>query len=371
MATNLPDPVFINSDPDEIVAFMKSFYETETGLTLSPAQLETLMINVWGYTLALHKSGINEACKLNLVAFAFGVILDYLAQLVGVTRLGASVSLCDIEFTLVTGHLAVVIPQGTRVSSVDGKAVFRTTVATPVGLGIDTVTIACECDTPGTQGNGYAPGTIITILDPQAYLQDASNQTITLGGADVETDEQLRVRIYLAPASFGTAGSKDGYKFWARSANTLIIDVEVDSSAPLVIDIYPLIAAPGGTPQPILDQVYAACSADKRRPIGDLVQPASPIAVNYDIDVDVVLYDTADITTTLAELQTLAETFRDVRRAKLGRDFTRDQLKGMLVIPNKVYSIVVTQPAADSVLTLQEYAECNSITINITGINAG
>ena len=371
MATNLPDPVFITSDPDEIVAFMKAFYETETGLTLSEAQLETLMINVWGYSLALARSGVNEAAKMNLVAFAVGVILDYLAELVGVKRLPAAVSLCDIEFTLVTGHLAVVIPQGTRVASVDGTAVFRTTVATPVGLGIDTVTIACEAETPGTKANGYAPNTIITILDPQAYLQSAANLITTVGGADVETDEQLRVRIYLAPASFGTAGSKDGYKFWARSANTLIIDVEVDSSAPLVIDIYPLIAAPGGTPQPILDQVYAACNADKRRPIGDLVQPASPNAVNYDIDVDVVLYDTADINSTLAELQALAEAFRDVRRKKLGRDVTRDQLKGQLVIPNKVYSIVVNQPAVDSVLTLQEYAECNSISINITGINAG
>jgi phage-related baseplate assembly protein len=120
-----------------------------------------------------------------------------------------------------------------------------------------------------------------------------------------------------------------------------------------------------------LDQVYAACNADKRRPIGDLVQPASPIAVNYDIDVDIVLYNTADLTSTLAQLQTLAEAYRDVRRAKLGRDFTRDQLKGQLVIPNKVYSIVVNQPAADSVLTLQQYAECGSININITGVNNG
>jgi phage-related baseplate assembly protein len=371
MAVNLPDPVFISSDPAQIVAELVTFYETQTGLTLSPAQVERLLVNAIAYREALLRSGVNEAAKMNLLAFSVGIILDYLVELVGVKRLPAAAAICTIEFTLVTGHGNVVIPMGTRVATLDGKGVFRTKAAAPVAMGTDIVDVDCEAETAGSAGNGYAAGNVNVILDPQSYLQSAANTDTTLAGADKESDEQLRTRAYLAPASFGTAGSEDGYKYWARVANQLIIDVEVDSQGPLYANIYPLIAAPGGTPQPILDQVYASCSPKNRRPMNDLVIVESPQAVNYNIDVDIVLFNDVDQNLALQTIQSAAQVFASARRNKLGRDVIIDQLKGVLVIPGMVYSIVVNQPTVDSVLTLQEYAECGTTAINITGFNNG
>lgn len=369
--TTLPDPVFITSDPDDIVAALVTFYETETGLTLSPAQVERLLINAWAYREALLRSGVNEAAKMNLVAFAIGVILDYLAQLVGVTRLPATPALTTIEFTLVTGHGNVTIPQGTRVASTDGKAVFRLIDATPVASGTDIVDLLCQCDTPGTVGNNYAAGFISVIQDPQAYLATAGNIETTAGGAEVESDEQLRIRIQLAPASFGTAGSEDGYKYWARTANQSIIDVEVENGGPGVVNIYPLIGVPGGTPQPILDQVDAVCSAKKVRPLNDQVDVISPNDVSYDIDIDVVLFDTADQALALQNIQAACQSFATARRNKLGLDAIIDQLKGVTVIPNVVYSLTVNQPPANVVVTKSEYADCGTINVNIIGVNNG
>lgn len=372
MATNtLPDPVFITSDPDDIVAALVTFYETETGLTLSPAQVERLLINAWAYREALLRSGVNEAAKMNLVAFAIDVILDYLAQLVGVTRLPATPALATIEFTLVTGHGNVTIPQGTRIASTDGKAVFRVIDPTPVASGTDIVDVPCQCDTPGEVGNNYAAGSISVIQDPQAYLATAGNLQTTAGGAEVESDEQLRVRIQLAPASFGTAGSEDAYKYWAFTANQSIIDVEVENGGPGTVNVYPLIGAPGGTPQPILDQVYATLSPKNRRPLNDLVQVISPTPTAYDIDVDVVLFDTADPTLAQQNIQAAAQAYATARRNKLGLDAIIDQIKGVTVLPGIVYSITVNQPPADVVVGKSEYADYGTINVNITGTNNG
>lgn len=367
----LPDPIFITTDPNQIVADLIAFYETETGLSLSPAQVERMLINAWAYREALLRSGVNEAAKQNLVAFAIGVILDYLAQLVGVTRLPEQPAETTIEFTLVPGHGAVVIPLGTRVASTDGKAVFYTLVATPVSIGVDTAEILCRCETPGIIGNGYIAGAVSVILDPQAYLDTAENTDTTVGGIQTETDEQLRLRIYLAPASYSTAGSEDGYKFYARSASQSIIDVSVFSSAPGVVDIYPLTMESGGTPAEILADVEAAVTGEKVRPLNDDVNVISPSEVTYSIDIDLTLFAAADQTETEALVQAAAQAYADAKRKQLGRDIIIDQLKALVVIPDAVYSLVVNQPAADVILDQSEYPECTGITINVVGLNNG
>jgi phage-related baseplate assembly protein len=369
--SSLKDPIFITSDPNQIVSDLIAFYETETGLSVSPAQAERLLINVLAYRESLLRSGINEAAKQNLVAFATGVILDYLAQLVGVRRLDEQPADTTVQFQLVTGHGNVVIPKGTRVASQDGAVVFYTLSATSVASGVDEVDVLCRCETPGVIGNGYIAGTVNIILDPQAYLSSAENISTTTGGVDVETDEQLRLRIYMAPEQYSTAGSTGAYRFFAMSANQAIIDAEVVSSAPGVVDVYPLTLDSGGTPSEILNEVAAILSDEKVRPLNDLVNVISPAAQDYTINVQLELFDTADQVETLQLAQAAGQTFVDVRRSKLGRDVIIDQLKAVLVIPGAVYKANVIAPVADIVLDKTKYANCTSISITVSGLNNG
>lgn len=366
-----PEPVFINTDPNEVASALIAAYEAATGKTLSQAEAERLVLNCMAYREGLLRSGINDSAKLNLVRFSFGVILDYLAENVGVRRLPAQPAVCDIDFTLVTGHGAVVIPLGLRVASQDGKAVFRTTVATPVGIGIDNVTISCECEAEGVIGNGYIAGNVSTILDPQSYLATAANNATTAGGVEKEDDEQLKNRVYLAPSSFSSAISKDGYKYWTRSASTSIIDVEVFSLPPGTVNVYPLTLDAGGTPAAIIDKVDATLQQDKIRAINDNVVVTAPSSSTYAIDIDVVLFDTADQPLSLTQIQAAAQSFADSRRKKLGLDVIIDQLKGMVVLPGIVYSVTVNQPVVDILLNKTQYGECTGITINITGLSNG
>ena len=76
-----------------------------------------------------------------MVAFANAPQLDYLGELVGVTRLAATTASTTLQFTLVGGHGAVIIPGGTRVQTTDGQAIFQTLADVPVDALTDVVDV--------------------------------------------------------------------------------------------------------------------------------------------------------------------------------------------------------------------------------------
>lgn len=84
---SLPEPSFIDRDPVAIATELKTAWETTTGKTLYPGQVEGLLIDLLAYRESLVRIGIQEAAKQNLVAFARAPMLDYLGELVGVYRL--------------------------------------------------------------------------------------------------------------------------------------------------------------------------------------------------------------------------------------------------------------------------------------------
>src|SRR6202042_3527596 len=90
---SLPPPVFVNDadglDPNLILADMIAEFEAASGRTLQPAQVERLLINLYAYRESLVRNAIQYTGQQNLLAFAAFPMLDYLGQLLGVTRLGA------------------------------------------------------------------------------------------------------------------------------------------------------------------------------------------------------------------------------------------------------------------------------------------
>lgn len=287
--SSIPPILFPANLTDTVNAF-KADYESRSGKKLFPAQPESLVFDSCGYLLYLHKIMMQGAVVQNLVAFATAPILDYLADLVGVTRLAPAPSKCTIRFVLVNGHAAVTIPAGTRVASSDGLSVFATLQDWPVPINVNTWDADVECQTAGIVGNNYAIGLISKIIDPQSYISSASNLGVTAAGADQETDDQLRTRIKLASNSFSTCGPSDAYIYFAKTANTAIVDVKITNTVPGTVNIYPLISPAGTTPTPILQQVLTICSDKKVRPICDTVVVISPDVVSYILTILIVRY---------------------------------------------------------------------------------
>lgn len=371
MADNIPS--FIDRDAQVVLQDIIAKYEAETGKPLQPAQVERLVLNTFAYREVLLREQIQAAALMNLVRFSTAPVLDYLGELVGVKRLPASRAFCTVRLTLNSGHGDIVVPAGLRISSADGKAVFQTVQATEVDSATNVVDVDVECQSEGVIGNGYLPGNISTIMDPQAYLATAANLDTTTGGGDQETDAQLRERIYLAPSSFSVAGPKQAYKFHASSASPLIIDVAVlgpeDGTGPGIVEIYPLVAD-GTTPQQILDAVYTACNNEKVRPLTDLVNVYAPTLVAYDITVNLVLYATADQAGVVSQVTDNLQAYSDELRTSLGRDVVVSKVIQLSQIDG-VYSVAVASPAATIAIDSNKCAVLNTLTVNVTAITNG
>ena len=367
----LPTPIFVEHDANAIKEEMIAFYEAATGKTLQPAQPEMLVINALAYREFLFRYKVNEAAKQNLVAFSTAPVLDYLGQLVGVERLAPSKAVAVLNFELVTGHGDIVIPAGLRVATTDGRVVFETDEPTEVLTGVAEVEIACTAQQEGAVGNGYAPGYVSVIQDPQPYLSTAANIDTTSGGGNQETDEQLRERIKLAPSIFSVAGSYGAYKYWAKSASPQIIDVEVlgqnEGVAPGRVEIYPLMET-GTTPQGILDAVYAMCDDVKVRPLTDTVIVAAPTPVDYTLTVDLTLLDTAIQSVEAGKASDAATAYVAKLRKKLGQDIVRAKIIEALA-SDGLYNIDVVSPSSDVIVNRNEYANNVGININIVGIS--
>lgn len=364
-------PKFFSEDGAAIALDIKTDMEYRLGKIISPADTEQLEIDSRAYRELLKNIQANEVARQNFVRFATGLALDYLAELVGVIRLVASSATCTLRFALVSGHTGVIIPAGIRVQSVDGKVIFITSTQVSVAAGVLTADVTALADIAGTVGNGYTAGNVGVLLDPIPFVNSVSNITTTEGGADDETDEALRERIKLAPSSFSVGGPVGAYKFFAKSANPAIVDVQIDSLNPGEVQIYPLLAGGIIPGTPVLNQVLEACNAEKVRPLNDTVYALAPTKIDYAIEVDITFYDTADIPATTDLIQAALDNYKQEGLNRLGRDVIREQIAALCVIKGSVYDVAIVSPVSNIVAALNEYTNCTGITINNIGINNG
>ncbi|MCW5223533.1 baseplate protein [Verminephrobacter aporrectodeae subsp. tuberculatae] len=363
---SLPEPSFIDRDPQAITAEIVAQYEQLSGKTLYPAHVECLLIDIIAYRETLVRIGIQEVAKQNLVAYARAPMLDYLGELVGVTRLPAQPAKTTLRFVLAQAMSTnLLIPAGTRVEGGDGSVTFATDADVTLQSGQLSLDAAATSEEPGVAANAWQPGQINNLVDALGDADvAAANTTITYGGIGQEEDDRLRERIKLAPEVFSTAGSRLAYVFHAKSAHQSIVDVAVLSPTPGVVQLYPLLTT--GLPDAnMLALVQATCSADRVRPLTDQVQALAPRAIDYTISAELVLYKNTDATSVLAQAQAAAQAYRADRAAGLGRDVVPVQVDAALKVAG-VYDVVRSSPAK-IVLATNEWARCTSINLVVAG----
>jgi phage-related baseplate assembly protein len=321
------------------------------------------------YREVLLLNRFNAGMSQMLYQFSTAPILDYIAGLVAVERLPEVQAGCTVRFTLVAGHGSVLIPEGTRVSTSDGKVIFETIDDLAITQGTEFVDLPVLAEVAGKSANNYAIGTVNKILDPLAFVSAVANLDVTGGGSDEESDDQLRERIKLAPSQYSTAGSRSSYLFHAKSANTLITDVSISSPIPGVVLIVPL-TGDDDTPAQVLTDIYNTCNAEDVRPLTDTVIASAPVVKNYTIAVNVTLYDNADSTAARNNITAVLNEYAQSKRGKLGQDIIISHIVKACRLES-VYDVSVTSPVSNIVVGEGEYAKCEGITVNITGFNHG
>jgi len=367
-------PIFVENDVQKLVDEFIAEYESLTGRIIYPAQVERLITNAIAYRESLLRQAIQDAATQNLVAFSRAPVLDYLGELVGVRRIGALPAECTIRFTLQANPSGVTVPEGTRISSVDGRVLFATDDELNIAAGVLVGEINATCEVDGEVGNGYTAGQVATIVDPLMFVATVTNLQTTAGGSETETDENLRERIRLAPSTFSNAGSIGAYFYWAKTANPNIIDVAITNPVPGTVAIYPLMSDGNVTPVQVLNSVLATCSAEKVRPLTDTVQAIAPTRTTYTLVAKLTLYTAADQASIEAQVLANLQAFTLAKRQKLGQDIVRNQAEKQCLVDG-VYDVVLEDGSANPFNTIvvapTAFAVCTSIVVQTTGTTAG
>lgn len=283
----------------------------------------------------------NDRAKQRTLQYARGEVLDALGERMNVTRAEPSHAHAAFRFSVQTAQTEnIIIDEGTRITP-DGVVYFATDTIAVLQAGQTYVDVEATCSEGGSGYNGYAVGTISTLVDLIPYISEVKNTTITTGGDDGEPyteegDDRFRERIRLAPAQLSTAGPESAYRYWALTADPDIIDVAIDSPDANIINIYPLMTGGAIPDEETLQKVEDTCSADDVRPMTDVVTAIAPTQVSYDIELK--YYCTqeneADTIKAVEGEGGAVDRYNEWQCAALGRDINPDQLRKLVLCPD-------------------------------------
>lgn len=373
----VPPPVFVSDadglDPNLILADMIAAFEAEAGRTLMPAQVERLLINLYAYRESLVRNAIQYAGQQNLLAYAIFPMIDYLGQLLGVSRLSAQGATTTLQFTLASAlSVAYTIPAGTQAGTSDGQFAFATNEALTIPAGQTSGSVAATATVAGAGANGYLVGQVNVQLNPSVLVQAVTNTTVTAGGSAPETDDHLRARIQAAPNRFSVAGPVGAYRYYTLSADPTIIDAQVTSPAPGQVNVYiltgPITQQPAAAPNgsaiasaALLSKVQSVLSADTVRPLTDSVNALAVTELDYQIAGTVTLYNDAEPVSTMAAANAAAQNFAIALASRIQRDIVPSQIVEALSVTG-VYEVTLTSPAYTP-LSPGQWANCTSISL--------
>lgn len=351
-------PQFLETNPSVFVPEMIAAVEASLGKTLYPAQIERLLVDVIAYREALLRQEIQRAALMGLVDFAEGAYLEALGSQVGVSRLPAMPARVRLRLMLPQAELGdTVLPSGWQ--AVTGGQVFGLIDPVVIPAGSVSALAWATADVPGSAANGLPPS---AAWAPMAGAVRVESVTTSEGGADAEGDSALRVRILEAPGRFSCAGSVAAYRYHALSASAEIIDVAIDSPAPGVVGVYPLVAT--GLPGPaVLDLVAAALDAERVRPMCMSVAVAAPVRVVWSVEATLTLLRDADAAAVLAAAQAALAAFAADRRAGLGRSVVGSKLCAILHVPG-VHSVTLAG-WMDHLLAPNQWADAATLTLHV------
>ena len=354
---SLPDISFIdNKDIDqvrqEMVADYESFISEATGQTVTLERSSVHRMELYAAAAQIYQAMqyIDRQGKQSILKYSYSDFLDNLAIFKGVTRNPATPATTTLRFTLSAERdTATGIPQGTRVSTA-GAIYFATDVYAEIPAGSTTVDVPATCTVAGTDGNGFAAGELATIVDPIPYVASVTNTTATEGGAEIESDDDLAERVFLAPGAYSTAGPEDGYLYHAKAYSAAIGDVVATSNqAAGTVDIV-FIMADGSTPgEKMIEGLEGYLQGKTIRPMTDLVRVAAPQEVTYTINLTYYINrsDSAKAVTIQAAVAQAVADYQTWQRA-IGRDINPSQLVHM-VMDAGAKRVTVTAPTYTAV----------------------
>lgn len=315
---------------EEIIAWFKEKHTEITGkeTTLGKADERRLILQACAYYLFQGYKFADQAGKMGTLKYATGKYLENLGALKGIYRLPANAATTTVRYSIVSARSAATpIPKGSRTTAGDG-IYFATTEYAEIPSGKLYVDIKANCLTAGASGNTYGVGEINTMVDIIAYTDSVENLTVPENGRDIETDDDLRERIFIAPKGFTTGGTNEAYEYMVRDYDTSVEDVKVTSPSPRIVQIIVLLANGVIPGDEYIDDLKAYIEDPQRKMLTDEITVKKPEKAEYNIDFTYYV-NTSDKTkaeTIQNEVGKAVSEYELWQRGKIGRDINPDEL---------------------------------------------
>ena len=372
---NLPDVSFTDTDTLDamqarLIANYEARYKELTGKEISLAPADPMRVLIYALALDLYQieQYVERAGKQDLLKYSYGDFLDHLAAGRGVTRQQPAAATATIRFTLSEEKAyAVGIPAGTRVTNGEG-VYFQTLEYGEVPTGELTVEIVAECTEEGVAGNDLVPGQLNVLVDPVAYVESVTNTDTSSGGTNLETDESLAERVFLAPSGYSVAGPDDAYVYWAKTYNTDIGSVKPTSPNPCEVVIYILMADGTIPSQGVVGGLQAFLQDENIRPLTDQVTVATPTVKNFAVNLTYYINrsDSSRATTIQQDVENAVTDYITWQSAEIGKDINPSELIKRVVAAG-AKRVVVTNPVFTTVAET-EVAQISTKTVNYGGL---
>lgn len=309
------------------------FQQTGEKVILSLSDPNRLILYSCALQIYQSMQFIEQAGKQNLLTYAYGSYLDNLGALKRITRSQGSPSLSIVKFTLSRFQQNVItIPEGTRVTAGD-DIYFYTTETKEIAIGDLYTDVPVKCTEIGIKTNEYDIGSINILVDPIPFISSVSNIVKCYGGSDIESDDSLAERIFLAPSSYSTAGPDDAYTYWIKTLNSNVIDVKVTSPSAVTVDIRFLLSNGELPSEDVINSMQQLLSDKTIRPLTDNVIVNAPNTVDYSINAEYFIFE-SDRKQAAAIQQKVNEAVNEYilwQKTKIGRDINPSMLMKKMV----------------------------------------
>lgn len=344
------DGYTIDQLESELIAKFKEKKEelTEETVTLGAGDERRLILSACAYYLFLGYKFVDTAAKMGTLKYSVGDFLENLGARVKVSRLAARAATSTIRYSMEEPRTsATSIPAGSRVTAGDG-VFFATDEYAEIPIGSRYVDVKATCTITGTEGNAYAVGDLKTMVDIVPYIDSVSNITAAENGRDVESDDDLRERIYLAPNGYTTAGSKGAYEYMVREYDSSIEDVYITSPSEREVHIAVLLEDGQLPGTEFLSGLRDFISEDDRKMLTDEITVSAPTAVNYNLTMTYYINesDKAQAVQIQNAVSQAVTDYIEWQQSKIGRDIN----------PNELSKRVMNAGAKRLVITAPSYA---------------
>ncbi|MFW6680680.1 baseplate J/gp47 family protein [Lacrimispora sp. AGF001] len=330
-----PDISFINNYSitkleNDMMSWFKEKRKELTGedIVLAAADDRRIILQAGAYFIFQGYMFSDDAGKMGLLKYSRGEFLENLGALKHVYRKAATGASTTIRFSMESVRTTVTgIPKGIRLTAGDG-IYFSTDVYSEIKIGGTYVDVSATCTTPGSAGNNYGIGDISAVVDAIPYISKAENITAPENGTDIESDESLRKRIYMAPASYSTAGTLDSYEYYVREFNSTVSDISITSTQPCTVTVRYLLENGEVPGEESINELKEYLEQSSIKPLTDKVEVYAPDLVPYNLNVKYYI-NQSDKNRAESIQQKVTNAINEYilwQRLKMGRDINPNEL---------------------------------------------